>query len=128
MINCPICNKQMKEEKKDGVTIDICSEHGVWLDKGELHDLTEANRSQISWWQSLLHTRQASKVDHNRKLQCPHCLNPMKLENYQATQLDWCEKHGIWLDSGELEIILHNLKADEGYVRGMSLRLWEQKF
>ena len=130
MIKCSICSKPMQEVQKNGVTIDICKEHGIWLDKGELHDLTENNRQNLnwSWWNSLFHKKQESDVDYNRTLGCPHCGKKMQLETYQATQLDWCPDHGVWLDKGELEVILNNLKADEGYTRGMSLRLWERKY
>ena len=128
MVACPICKKNMKEEKRDGVTIDICPEHGVWLDKGELHELIENNRVSLSWWENLFHQRQYSKVDDNRVLQCPKCNKDMILENYLSVQIDWCPDHGIWLDQNELEMLLNNIKADDGYIRGMSLRLWEQKY
>lgn len=26
----------MVEEKRYGVTVDVCADHGIWLDKGEL--------------------------------------------------------------------------------------------
>ena len=33
---CPICSKKMASENKDGIQVDVCHDHGVWLDKGEL--------------------------------------------------------------------------------------------
>ena len=33
---CPICGKRMTADKKQGIHIDVCHDHGVWLDKGEL--------------------------------------------------------------------------------------------
>ena len=33
---CPICGKHMQVESMQGVQIDACVEHGVWLDTGEL--------------------------------------------------------------------------------------------
>ena len=128
MIDCPICLKSMKQQQLDNVTIDICELHGVWLDKGELHQLTENNRAPLSWWENLFHQRQYSNIDDKRELNCPKCSSKMKLETYLSVQVDWCSEHGIWLDGGELEMILNNLKADENYIRGMSLRLWKQKF
>ena len=39
---CPICDQPMVKEDVDGVTIDHCpGGHGVWLDQGELEELTE---------------------------------------------------------------------------------------
>jgi hypothetical protein len=40
-IKCPICNKFMMKEDVEGIIIDRCKEHGVWLDKGELKELRE---------------------------------------------------------------------------------------
>ena len=128
MVACPICKKNMKEKVKDGVTIDICETHGIWLDKGELHELIESNRTSLSWWENLFHQRQYSNVDDNRTLQCPKCSKDMSLETYLSVQIDWCADHGVWLDQNELEMLLHNIKSDESYIRGMSLRLWEQKY
>ncbi|MHC4198503.1 MAG: TFIIB-type zinc ribbon-containing protein [Planctomycetota bacterium] len=33
---CPVCGETMIVESKQGVTIDACPAHGIWLDKGEL--------------------------------------------------------------------------------------------
>ena len=41
-ISCPECDKEMKRDKYHSncpVRIDSCSEHGVWLDTGEIKDL-----------------------------------------------------------------------------------------
>lgn len=34
--SCPVCSKEMRQDQKESVTIDVCEEHGIWLDKGEL--------------------------------------------------------------------------------------------
>lgn len=36
MIQYPVCKKEMKKMKCYDVIVDICSKHGIWLDKGEL--------------------------------------------------------------------------------------------
>jgi len=33
---CPVCGECMQVEAKRGVSVDVCSKHGVWLDSGEL--------------------------------------------------------------------------------------------
>ena len=33
---CPICGKKMAIDYERGIQTDVCSEHGVWLDVGEL--------------------------------------------------------------------------------------------
>lgn len=41
-MECPVCKQRMKLEKLDAVHVDICEEHGVWLDKGEIEALMES--------------------------------------------------------------------------------------
>jgi len=38
---CPICQLEMDTELRDGVKIDVCPAHGVWLDYGELEIICE---------------------------------------------------------------------------------------
>ncbi len=42
--HCPVCKKIMNRinyAKKSGVIMDVCSEHGIWLDPGELTQILE---------------------------------------------------------------------------------------
>ena len=36
---CPICKKKMEVEIQEGISIDTCAEHGIWLDRGELGNM-----------------------------------------------------------------------------------------
>lgn len=36
---CPICGRLMHSSRQYGVLIDVCEDHGLWLDKGELAEL-----------------------------------------------------------------------------------------
>ena len=39
-IRCPVCTQVMgKSRSPDGVELDVCDAHGVWLDRGELEKL-----------------------------------------------------------------------------------------
>ena len=41
---CPVCQKSMQRKnfmKRSGVITDVCVEHGVWLDSGELRHIME---------------------------------------------------------------------------------------
>jgi Zn-finger nucleic acid-binding protein len=42
---CPICKKKVLVEVESGISIDICQEHGVWLDRGELPGIISRIRS-----------------------------------------------------------------------------------
>lgn len=42
--NCPVCQKKMNRKNfmgQSGVITDVCSEHGIWLDSGELRQIME---------------------------------------------------------------------------------------
>jgi uncharacterized protein len=42
-LKCPVCAGEMREQERQGVTIDVCSQcRGVWLDRGELEKLASA--------------------------------------------------------------------------------------
>ena len=42
---CPICKKKMIVEKQQGVAVDLCKEHGIWLDVGELPTIISCVRA-----------------------------------------------------------------------------------
>ena len=39
---CPVCAVPMHVEVKQHVEVDVCAEHGVWLDKDELEGIAQA--------------------------------------------------------------------------------------
>jgi len=42
---CPICGKTMHVENAFGVKMDVCQQHGVWLDLGEMQAVLSRVRS-----------------------------------------------------------------------------------
>ena len=51
------------------------------------------------------------RLQKEKIIQCPHCQIAMKKEIIENKILvDKCEKHGIWLDTGELERIKKSVK------------------
>lgn len=128
MRNCPICTEPMIQEVRDGVTIDV-SPHGIFLDRTELFRLTEAERGNASGfpWIDLFTSEIRPPVDRNRELTCPVSGEKMRIVQYKGVHID-VSSVGVWLDKGELEAILHNLKRDPAYGRGMALRLSELQF
>ena len=43
-MNCPKCGKEMaKRSSYGGVEMDLCVEHGIWLDKDELRRILEGH-------------------------------------------------------------------------------------
>lgn len=46
-INCPVCQQPMqKQDVPQGVEIDYCDAHGVWLDAGELEAIVQAEQAK----------------------------------------------------------------------------------
>ena len=47
-MKCPRCNEELERRDQQGVEIDCCPEcHGVWLDRGELHEIVGVTSSAI---------------------------------------------------------------------------------
>jgi Zn-finger nucleic acid-binding protein len=44
-LHCPVCGELMLIESVLGVTTDVCRQHGVWLDTGELPSIIDQVRS-----------------------------------------------------------------------------------
>jgi len=130
MLNCPVCNEPLKKEQRGGVEIDVCSKHGIWLDKNELFLITEAERrtDDVAFWEDWFRSAVKTPTDHERQLACPDCGKEMSHHKYEGVIIDWCPEHGCWLDSGELDAILNNLRLDPSYLRGVALRLRDLKF
>ncbi len=47
-MDCPICRKGMDKKTSHGVEVDVCAEHGLWLDKGELQKILASVRETWS--------------------------------------------------------------------------------
>ncbi len=45
---CPVCGDRMHVERKKNISIDVCPQHGIWLDKGELEAISSSIRSRAS--------------------------------------------------------------------------------
>ncbi len=45
-MECPVCSQGMQAKAVDDVKVDVCEEHGVWLDKGEIEALLESTKKK----------------------------------------------------------------------------------
>jgi Zn-finger nucleic acid-binding protein len=43
---CVICGGRMTQQIQEGVAVDVCEEHGIWLDKGELPQIISRIRER----------------------------------------------------------------------------------
>jgi len=130
MRKCPVCHAPLVAQTRQGCKIDVCLEHGLWLDQHELLLITEADRHERGSfeWADLFRRHVEPPRRPDRHLHCPRCEGELRLEMYADVQIDWCPKHGVWLDNGELDAIINNLRLDPMYLRGLALRISDARF
>ena len=107
---CPLCNVEFKVlniKFPDGSILKIeqcpnCS--GLWFDKGELTKALEISLKDI---EKFFPSTLGKSIKGSGKRLCPVCSAPMKLVNYSMDSNIWVDvcSCGIFLDSGELELI-----------------------
>jgi len=47
LLPCPVCGATMRVDSRNGITIDVCDEHGIWLDSGELDTVLMRLRGRL---------------------------------------------------------------------------------
>ena len=85
-MKCVQCEQEMETKTVKGVEIDLCpSCAGVWLDGGELKEITKYDLSA------------------GRVLTCLKCDKPMQTKMVRGVEVDICpDCNSVWLDAGEL--------------------------
>ncbi|GEM_PF-2722993 len=43
-MECPVCKTRMQMQRMEGAWVEVCMEHGVWLDKGEIEAIAHASK------------------------------------------------------------------------------------
>jgi Zn-finger nucleic acid-binding protein len=69
MINCPICGLPMEQETKYEVVIDVCRDHGVWLDNGELEKMIRVKEQRMK----SVYNRKLKRAKHNGVIEGAVC-------------------------------------------------------
>ena len=49
-------------------------------------------------------------------MECPRCDEEMIVVEYQNVEVDYCEEHGVWLDRGELELLMELAGTKPGQI------------
>lgn len=126
-MDCPVCNKSMKQEDFGGIEVHVCADgcKGIWFDCGELAKLDENNEGV---GKALNDALAAPRVNHGVRgdLTCPVCQIPMHHHHYKSEKevdIDECYKcGGIFIDAGELKVIRdHHMseKEESDYLQGL---------
>jgi Zn-finger nucleic acid-binding protein len=123
----------MQHDQIHDVHIDRCAEHGIWLDRSEFFQITEAERKKatdmdvfVAELRKLLPKQgrpdERGTRGHGRDLACPISGAPMVTDLYEDVYIDRSQA-GIWLDNGELELIVERLRQDPSFLRGIRIRI-----
>ena len=104
--------------------VHVCPEcEGAWYPEPSLQLLTESSRGDIeqSELAPVLEGDKLEMVDIDSPVFCPVCEKRMSRIAYQLapdTQLDTCYEHGMWLDYGELGVVLEQLSISQERIAG----------
>ncbi len=111
-LKCPACDSELNKVSVGNILLDVCQGGcaGVWLDKNELKKI---NNSDCKEGCILFKLKKNPNivVDFDKQRYCPKCSNQKLTENCWKLKediiVDICDScNGLWLDNGELALIL----------------------
>lgn len=116
-MNCPNCGNNMEVKKIGKIEIDVCSNcGGIWFDWMELVKLDEKHEGFGDMLNAILNQPYKGNVKRG-KVKCPKCNIVMQKHAYKfnkKVEIDECYQcGGIYLDSGELNVIRQTHMSDE---------------
>lgn len=121
-MNCPACNKKLKNINYENQEIDLCLKcGGIWFDKDELFEVTNSLLSKNKIDPQTVKEAYRDKIinlDKIKQLQrkCPRCNVDMRLNNHSYDSniiIDKCPNcNGIWTDKGEMQAIAKYIKGN----------------
>jgi Zn-finger nucleic acid-binding protein len=116
-LKCPRCREDMQALHLGTVTARECAQcGGLWLDPESVQALANA-REESAGVVSALAARvplNATPPDIVRYVPCPRCEKLMNRSNFARSSgviLDVCKAHGVWLDRGELQRVIHFVES-----------------
>lgn len=113
---CPHCNVPLEVRFHDAEEYDICPNcNGIWLDRLDFHKATRP--ADVYRKEDIKNEFHREPVqDSPEYIPCVRCGKLMNRKNFgkiSGVIIDECGRHGVWLDTGELEKIRHFI-ADGG--------------
>ena len=130
-MKCPVCHSALVVIEREGIEVDWCPDcRGLWFDQGELELLGEKAGRAIELRDL---GRQPENSIEKGQRRCPRC--PRRMERVilgagreAPVEVDWCPRHGFWLDRGELGTILGRLEPERGTDEGLVLEFLGETF
>jgi len=120
-MKCPRDGTELARVNILGIELDKCHKcDGIWLDRGELERLRD---SKVEDLEEVIEKKYGDPefreggVDAH--MRCPRCVDaPLRRQGYtyvNPVEIDRCTKcYGIWIDDGELNVIIGEKKGLDG--------------
>ena len=114
-MNCPRCETELNSIVIESSEVQACpSCEGAWYPGEALGNVTDHTFGELKATElsPSLVPDQLAKVDLEKPVSCPECGEQMSRFTYSLTcqiVLDECPEHGVWLDDGELGILMQYL-------------------
>ncbi|MCA9778235.1 MAG: zf-TFIIB domain-containing protein [Candidatus Eremiobacteraeota bacterium] len=117
-MNCPRCSTNLNEvtlPDLDETHVFLCPGcDGCWYPRKSLNEVAQAERDWLAGTEiaDVLEADKLDAIDLDAPVSCPVCDEQMKRYEYALApdvELDECVEHGIWLDDGELGVIMDKI-------------------
>jgi Zn-finger nucleic acid-binding protein len=122
---CPRCKASLKLHAVNDEEYDICPEcGGMWLDRDEFY-LAKRERDvykKIDIKSEYHKSPVTGPVEYIPCVRCGKLMNRSNFGRISGVIIDNCDKHGVWLDPGELEKIQHFI-ADGGIDKAQDMEI-----
>lgn len=122
-MECPRCQQTLKSvtfSELEDAEVFLCPGcEGGWYPQAALTCLTQDSDREEIEASALAPTLEADKldtIDLEAAVDCPECGREMTRFAYPLapdTMLDRCDDHGMWLDDGELGVMLDQIEASQ---------------
>jgi Zn-finger nucleic acid-binding protein len=113
-MDCPRCRLSLAEAEYESEQVHFCGQcWGYWLTRTQLDQIADGVEYRFGKGETrTIQGTLDSHGDANRQgseheaVPCPVCGGKMKSKRYSPdcpVQIDECDQHGLWLDTGEIK-------------------------
>jgi len=107
---CPRCAVGLSTSEVAGLRLEVCARcEGLFIGKGPMMSALESPAITDELRAILPRTRTAQDHPGPMYVKCPQCATLMNRSQYMhgaKVIIDYCKRHGIWFDAGELPVVL----------------------
>lgn len=122
---CPRCQLSLSDDHYENQDVKFCTNcWGHWLDQSSLHAILDSDSYSFSAKERnhMLFTMWANRGEAGREkselepIDCPECNSRLQRKRFFddcPVEVDVCDEHGIWLDTGEIKELQIFFESDE---------------